>query len=245
MNSSENSTPNRSRAIRTVAEPLRALTEFTTLPHGHMTFRIEEDGSEPHLKEGEYAVIDMTDRSVQNGELFLIQYQSGNRARRIVQVKSTMTQITPPPSPKRLVWWCCSLRGFRPLHIPPAGSGGIPEYTGLSDGPYLAEGLEKKLLGRVVGYSTRSLSKALSQAAGYEDEDIGNAQFDAGEYIDVLTRCGYRLVVERDYYWEHLPDRALTKEEDAAVTEVRWKYCRASKALQLLKDECERRGLVA
>ena len=108
-------------------QPLRALTEFTTLPPGHMTFRIEEDGCEPHLKEGEYAVIDMTDRSVQNGELFLIQYQSGNRARPIVQVKSAMSQITPFPSPKQVVWWCCSLRGFRPLHIPPAGSAGIPE----------------------------------------------------------------------------------------------------------------------
>lgn len=86
---------------------------------------------------------------------------------------------------------------------------------------------------------------SFSQSAGYEDEDIGNAQFDAGEYIDVLTRCGYRLVVQRGHYWEYLPDRALTKEEDDAVTAVRWKYCRASKALQLLKDECERRGLIA
>jgi len=93
------------KAVRAAAEQYRALTEFTTLPPGHMTFRIEEDGCEPHLKEGEYAVIDMTDRSVQNGELFLIQYQSGNRARRIVQVKSAMSQITPFPSPKQVVWW--------------------------------------------------------------------------------------------------------------------------------------------
>ncbi len=124
-------------------QPVRCLTEFTALPVGHMTFLIEEDGSAPHLKQGEYAVVDTGDSDLQHGELYVIQYQSGNRARRVVQVKSTMAQITPSPSPKQQVWWCCSLRGFRPVCIPPTGSGGIPEYTGLSDGPYKAASLEE------------------------------------------------------------------------------------------------------
>ena len=34
---------------------LRALTLFETLPAGHVTFRVEDDGSDPHLQVGEYA----------------------------------------------------------------------------------------------------------------------------------------------------------------------------------------------
>lgn len=154
-----------------------------------------------------------------------------------------MSQITPPPSPKQTVWWCCSLRGFRPIASPP-GADGIAAFTGLSDGPYAAEGLEKRLLGRVVGYSVRSLGKALSQAAGYENEDIRNAEFDAAEYIDTMTRCGHRLAISRGKYSEFMPERQLTDKEHEEVLAVRWKFVRASQARARVKAECERRGLV-
>jgi len=46
------------------------------------------ESSEPHLRRGEYAVVDTADRELQHGELFLIQNESGARRRKIVQVRS-------------------------------------------------------------------------------------------------------------------------------------------------------------
>jgi hypothetical protein len=46
------------------------------------------------------------------------------------------------------------------------------------------------------------------------------------------------------FYYEKVPDRALTKAEQTAVTAVRWKYAKASAALKRVKDECIRRGLI-
>jgi hypothetical protein len=40
-----------------------------------------------------------------------------------------------------------------------------------------------------------------------------------------------------------MPQRALSKVEDAAVMAVRWKYAKASAALRRVKAECLRRGL--
>jgi hypothetical protein len=209
-----------------------------------MTFKVEDDGSEPHLKRGEYAVVDTTDRELQHGELYVIQHQSGNRPRRIVQVKARRL------SPKQQAWWCSDLRGFRPVGIPTAGSGGIPEYTGVSDGPYRAEGLIPKLVGRVVGYAVSSMGKRLDPAAGWENEDIGNAEFDPREYIDVLIRCGFRPRLQRVqgggwYYIEMMPEKAMTNQQWDEQRAVRTKWLRASRAKSMVEAECERRGLFA
>jgi hypothetical protein len=48
--------------------------QFDTLPAGHKTFRITDDGAAPHLNEREYAVVDLIDRELHHGELFVIQY---------------------------------------------------------------------------------------------------------------------------------------------------------------------------
>ena len=65
--------------------PIRALTIFDSLPRNHRTLLISDAASAPHLTAGEYAVIDTTDRELQVGELYLIQYSSG---RHVVQLRS-------------------------------------------------------------------------------------------------------------------------------------------------------------
>src|SRR5580704_9566386 len=51
---------------------LRALTVFDRLPAKHVTFLTSEDGAEPHLCKGEFAVVDTTNREPQHGELYVI-----------------------------------------------------------------------------------------------------------------------------------------------------------------------------
>jgi hypothetical protein len=80
----------------TQPRPIRALTIFDSLPRNYRTLRIADDASAPHLKAGEYAVIDTTDRELQAGELYVIQYESGDR-RRTVMSSGRSIQIARTP----------------------------------------------------------------------------------------------------------------------------------------------------
>jgi hypothetical protein len=220
---------------------LRALTVFDLLPAKHVSFLVNKDGAEPHLREGEYAVVDTTDREPQHGELYVIQYEGHERRRHLVQVRSAWLNITGPGAKPSQVWWCGDLRGYRKTDERMLG---CPVYAGLSDGPYRTEHLQSKLIGRVVGVAFTALGNQLPSCAGWEDEEAGNAAFDPAEYLDVLIRTGHEPQIHGGYYFEKIPDRALTKAEDAAVMAVRWKYAKASTALARVCAECVRRGLV-
>jgi hypothetical protein len=146
--------------------PFRALTAFDVLPPEHKTFRVSDGDSAPHLKINEFAVIDTTDRELQKGEIYLIQYESGERNRRIVQIRTGY--ISSYPSGREvLVWWATALAGFRATGE--TMFGGIPVFAGLSDGPYNARYLKKKLLGRVVGYAQAPLGGLLEPSLGWAD----------------------------------------------------------------------------
>ena len=232
--------------VRKTRPAFRALIQYARLPAGHMTFRVEDDGSDPHLRESEFAVVDTADREVQHGELYVIQYQSGRRTRRIVQVRKSMAQIT-ATGPKQQVWWTCDLAGFR--QVTRMAEGGIPEFRGLSDGPYKLDHLQGRLLGRVVGFAATALGDPMPPELGFEDEAAGNAAFDPAEYLDTMIRLGHRPYLmrhgDRLTYFEQMPGRALMDDDYFDLLAVRWKYVKASTALVRVMEECERRGYVA
>jgi hypothetical protein len=143
-----------------VQSPLRALTLFETLPPGHKTLPVEDNGSFPHLKVGEYAVIDTTDVELQKGEMYVIQHESGSRSRHIIQIKADVISLM--SGRRQSVWWVCDLAGFRRVCTLPSE---IPLLGGMSDGPYTSRQLQKKLLGRVVGYSETALHGLLAACA--------------------------------------------------------------------------------
>jgi hypothetical protein len=144
--------------------PLRALTLFETLPPGHKTFHVQDDSSAPHLKPGEFAVIDTTDTELQRGEVYLIQYESGRRSRRLVQI--SIGTIGTFSGRSQTVWWARDLAGLRQVDtMVDDRLGRIPVFSGLSDGPYNPKALRRKLLGRVVGYSERALGDLLDACA--------------------------------------------------------------------------------
>jgi hypothetical protein len=95
-----------------------------------------------------------------------------------------------------------------------------------------------------------SLGDLLAPAAGWENEEAGNAAFDPSEYIETLLGAGYRPHLLRGSrhewnYYEHFPTRRQTRAKEAAVTAVRYKFCAASTALDRVIEECVRRALVA
>jgi len=113
------------------ADLFRALETMPTLPPGCGLQLVADGYSDPHLKLGEFAVVDRTDTAPQHGELYLIQWESGWRA--IVQARSTKIN------------WC-------------EGGVGVGWYVGdlqperlAVDGPYRTDHLKSKLVGRIVG----------------------------------------------------------------------------------------------
>jgi hypothetical protein len=220
---------------------IRALTIYESLPPGYCTFRVKGDGSAPHLCQNEYAVIDTLDRDIQHGELYVIQHEGGRRSRWLAQARVDYLNITGPGAEDSLVWWMGDLRGFRRTD---ESFDGIPVFAGMSDGPYITEHLQSKLIGRVVGVAFSPLHPFLAESAGYENEDAGNAAFDPAEYIDVLIATGHRPYLFNDSYFEEMPDNALSDAQTNAVFAVRRKYCEASTALDRVMAECLKRGLV-
>jgi len=151
-------TPTQTSAIKGSQPSLRALTFFGSLPPHHKTFRVRDDASAPHLKPGEFAVIDTRDAELQKGEVYLIQYESGSRY--LVQINTG--RIGTLSGRQQLVWWARDLAGFRRVDTLP---GSIPCSAGVSDGPYSPKQLRRKLLGRLVGYSETALGGLLDACA--------------------------------------------------------------------------------
>jgi hypothetical protein len=225
----------------------RALTLMKKLSPGQKTFRVTEDDSAPHLTKGEYAVVDTADRDLQNGELYLVQSNSGERPRNIFQTRSDMLNITGPGAEPSLVWWVGHLRGFRKTDE--VVDGHIPVFAGLSDGPYETEGLQSKLIGRIIGVAFSPLDGLIAASAGYENEAAGNAAFDPAEYLDALISTGHKPSVFYDgrgllHYCELLPQRSLRRAEHKAVWKAREKFGEASTGLDRVKQECVRRGMI-
>lgn len=232
----------------------RALQVFESLEPVHRTFLVEDDRSAPHLRRGEYAVVDMSDVEAQHGEVYLIQWQSGARRRCIVQLRSDRLNITGPGAAPSLVWWVGDLVRASIADIDAAKArkkpGKIPVVTGaLCDGPYQTDGLSSMLVGRIVGVAFSPLGAVLAPEAGWEDEAAGNAAFDPIEYVDVLLSIGYKPMAHVDRrrgrsLYIMMPDEVLTGEENALYDSMARKFCRASQALSLVIEECLRRRLV-
>ncbi|MDQ6734647.1 MAG: hypothetical protein M3Z35_11150, partial [Nitrospirota bacterium] len=205
-----------------------------------------DDASDQNKHKEEYAVIHTTDRDVQHRQLYLIQYENGRRSRHISQATADQINVSGEGGGSSLVWFMRDLRGFRKTN---ESTGGIPIYAGLSDGPYWTENLQSKLIGRVVGFASSPLGELLAPAAGWENEEAGNAAFDPAEYIDALLSAGFEPYIFPSVkhgwdYCEHFPERRQTESEKAAVLAARYKYCAASTALDRVIEECKRRRLI-
>jgi hypothetical protein len=233
--------------------PIRALGTFDRLEPGHRTFLVDDNRSVPHLRPNEYAVIDTSDRELQHGELYLVQFGTG---RGIFQARSTMLRLGGWTEPG-IVWWVRALRGMptpdqmEVIRETAARRGMIPVFDGLSDGPYETDHLQSKLIGRVVGVAFSALD-ALIRDEPPDESELRRADeaFDPVEYVDLLLSDGRApFVVPGRIGGYHLCEPpgtppCLDESGKAAFTRARERYLAAPSSAQRVVHECLRRGFV-
>ncbi|MCJ2078705.1 hypothetical protein MKK68_24185 [Methylobacterium sp. E-016] len=132
--------PNDARAVGAPQE-LRALMLLSELPAGCILHPITDTRSAPHLRPGEFAIIDMQDREPQHGELFMIAYECGfsesGEVRRVVQTLSRAVRVLD----ERHDQVVAAFRWFAVAY----------DRSATVEGPYRPGGIERALVGRVVG----------------------------------------------------------------------------------------------
>jgi len=119
---------------------LRALMMLDVVPAGHQAMAVVDDRNAPHLKSGEFAVVDPADRAPQHGELFAVRYSRGPAIMQVMW-KEWLGEAN---------WWCRCLdrpRGAAAIAAWAQAGRTIPS----SDGPYAPGGLESLIIGRIVG----------------------------------------------------------------------------------------------
>lgn len=62
-----------------VTTPLRALDVYGATPAGCIVHMARDDKDAPHIRAGEWVVVDPSDRDPVRGELFLIEWNGGSR----------------------------------------------------------------------------------------------------------------------------------------------------------------------
>jgi len=126
-----------------------------------MTFLVEDDAFHPHLRRGEFAVVDLADHQPAQGELFLMSFNSPRTkcgfAYQIVQMRGKQEFLGPRGWTKDRVdgaeaamcWTAC-------FWMPPEGREKYQRLlragmVGTCDGLYTTEYAAEKLVGRIVG----------------------------------------------------------------------------------------------
>jgi hypothetical protein len=122
-----------------MSEQIRALEVFDHVPE-HCFLHVEKDDTHaPHIRAGEFVIIDEQDREPSRGDLFLLQWMNDTRG--IMLASERPCQMNPLPAPKEPVWWLDPLNRFDPRR----------RLNYLSDGPYFLDQLRQKIVGRVIG----------------------------------------------------------------------------------------------
>jgi hypothetical protein len=125
----------------TPPEPLRALEVMRSVPAGCIAFPIADERSIPHLRLGEFAVIDKRDRDPIVGELYLREFSGPcGPIKKIVQVCTFGGATLEDGSPAYMVG-----SYVRDQHIPGIGM------TRMLDGAFSHDSLKLALAGRVIG----------------------------------------------------------------------------------------------
>ena len=126
-------------------QPRLALPVLGVIPAGCFGYVLDDDHSEPVLHEGEFAVIDTNDREPENGALFLIEWNSGER-----EIVETYTRLISKAGIERPAWWTGQYS--RPRTREELDRAIRSGRATTVDGPYAkTEFLAEKLIGKVVG----------------------------------------------------------------------------------------------
>lgn len=133
---------------------IRALTVFDNIPAACFLQAVTDDSCDPHLRVGEFALVDTKDREPQHGELYVMGHRNVCDELRcsIHQVRTTIERDI--RYRKWQAWWYGPLV---PAAFPSKGHATMdaalqhPLRMVLTEGPMLLTGIRQKIVGRVVG----------------------------------------------------------------------------------------------
>lgn len=81
----------------------RALMMFDQLPPGCIAFPCTDESSLPHIRPGEFVVVDTTDRTPRHGELYVIAFGKERRHRHICMARRRIKRWH-PDKPEEPTW---------------------------------------------------------------------------------------------------------------------------------------------
>lgn len=140
---------------------LRALPVYDQLPAGCIAHLVTDRHSMPHIRPGEFVVVDTNDRAVRHLETYLIQWQDGRR--NVCEAVARESNFSDKSIPQA-GWSVRSISDLRGKAIAEAideakcrydASGRVLKLSmlGWSEGPFRSDDgyLESKLVGTVIG----------------------------------------------------------------------------------------------
>ena len=140
---------------------LRAFEIFSSVPEGCRLELITDSYNSPHLRQGEFAVVDPRDREFVDGEVYVIGWPGGGRKpRSICQVRRRMHRRSPDGVMTPGIWFC-------PLCRPVFKANGQVDWNEpvfLSDGPLNPKYLPEYIIAKVIGvYQSPEVGAELDQ----------------------------------------------------------------------------------
>lgn len=156
----------------------RALMMFDDLPEGCIAHLVTDNCSVPHIRPGEFVVVDTNDRQVRHLETYVIQWNSGRRS--VCEAVACEFNWTDPTIPRR-GWSVRSIAGLRgkalldafdratSVRLPEGGIHTRP-MLGWCEGPFRSDDgyLESKLVGCVIGLYASPLEQPDAVNSGSE-----------------------------------------------------------------------------
>jgi len=133
-------------------EALRALTMFDHVPVGCILQLVVDDDSAPHLRAGEFAIVDTTDTEPQHGEVFLVRWSNGRTS-----IQQLLARSHTYDGRSFVGFWTCCLN-FEPYRPGKTRPGLVTEisHRSMADGPRTADVIQRSLIGRVIGFYSAS-----------------------------------------------------------------------------------------
>lgn len=118
---------------------LRAFIVCDRLPEGCVAYLVTDRWNEPLLRAGEWVIVDPEDTVPDHGELFVLQWQTGNVGPQVV-VTNYMEKLG-----------CWGVGGTKPIFAETADGPVLLQGARLGDFGYKTHQLQERIKGRVVG----------------------------------------------------------------------------------------------
>lgn len=134
---------------------LRSFIVYDEMPDGCFAFVAEDRRGLPHVRPGDIVIVDPSDTSLQHGEMFLIEFDSGRR--QVIDLRSHVYHHT--DGSEHVGWMATWNMPFRSL------CDENDREILYGDGPYYPEAMERKLVGKIVGFFEPDFRRQLKLAA--------------------------------------------------------------------------------